>query len=258
MDPWLELFWEDVHQRAMTYAADALQEQLPAGLRARLQERVYVLSPADLDRPIAPDVRIVEHPRLPNVRKSSLPADGGVAVAEPIFVSLGGDPVTEGAIDIIDTRAGSRLVTSIEMLSLTNKRKGVGMEKYRQKQSEVVEASGNLVEIDLLRAGRRVFLCPMENIPPEHRTPYQVCVYRAANAHGYEIYRVPLRERLPVIRIPLREGDEDAALDLQSLIEKSYRNGAYDFIDYAKDPVPPLSPEDAAWADALLKAKGKR
>ena len=40
MDPWLELFWEDVHQRALTYAADMLQEQLPSGLRARLPPAV--------------------------------------------------------------------------------------------------------------------------------------------------------------------------------------------------------------------------
>jgi hypothetical protein len=26
----------------------------------------------------------------------------------------------------------------------------------------------------------------------------------------------------------------------------------------ARDPIPPLDPDDAAWADALLREKGKR
>lgn len=122
----------------------------------------------------------------------------------------------------------------------------------------MVAASANLVEIDLLRGGERVFLCPPENIPPQHRTPYQVCVYRVRNPAGYEIYPVPLRERLPIIRIPLREGDDDATLDLQALIDRTYNNAAYDFLNSGVDPLPPLDADDAGWADGLLKAQGKR
>jgi hypothetical protein len=153
---------------------------------------------------------------------------------------------------------GSKLITAIELLSLSNKRRSQGMEKYRQKQREVVEAKANLVEIDLLRGGERVLLCPPENIPPEYRTLYQVCVYRALKPSGYLIYRVPLRERLPIIRIPLREGDDDATLDLQAMIDKAYNNGAYDFIDYTVDPTSRLDVDDVAWADSLLKSVGKR
>jgi len=258
MDPWLERFWEDTHQRTLTYAADMLQEQLPGGLRARLQERVFVESGAERLREIAPDVRIVEHPRLPNVRKSGTAAASGLAVAEPIFVDVGDDPVVESFIEIVDPRLGSKLITAVELLSLSNKRRSQGMEKYRQKQREVVEAQANLVEIDLLRGGERVLLCPPENIPPEYRTLYQVCVYQASKPSGYLIYRVPLRERLPIIRIPLRDGDDDATLDLQAMIDKAYNNGAYDFIDYTVDPVPRLDADDAAWADSLLKSEGKR
>jgi hypothetical protein len=262
MDPWMETFWEDVHHRALTYAADALQEHLPAGLRARLQERVFVETPAERLRENAPDVRIVEHPRLPNVRRAAAaaPDAGNLAVAEPIFVRVvdDDDPIVEGSIEIVDTRAGSRLVTAVELISRTNKRAGVSRDKYRQKQSEVVAAGANLVEVDLLRGGERVLLCPAENIPPAYRTPYQVCVYRATNRTGCEVYRVPLRERLPIIRVPLRPTDDDVPLDLQALIAKTYHNAAYDFLDYAADPSPPLAPDDAAWADALLKQHAKR
>jgi Protein of unknown function (DUF4058) len=67
-----------------------------------------------------------------------------------------------------------------------------------------------------------------------------------------------LRERLPVIRVPLRESDADVPLDLQALIAHVYRHGRYDDIDYAVPPVPPLDGTDAVWADELLRSAGKR
>jgi len=42
MDPYLEQFWRDVHARCIIYAADQLQARLPADLRARVEERVFV------------------------------------------------------------------------------------------------------------------------------------------------------------------------------------------------------------------------
>ena len=64
---------------------------------------------------------------------------------------------------------------------------------------------------------------------------------------------MPLRAPLPKIRIPLRETDADAILDLQSLIDRVYRNGAYHIeIDYTKPPRPPLEGEEAQWAEKLL------
>jgi hypothetical protein len=72
------------------------------------------------------------------------------------------------------------------------------------------------------------------------------------------MYRLSLRERLPAIWIPLRASDADVSLDLQSLVEKSYADGDYEDIDYRCDPDPPLSSDDAAWADELLKTAGLR
>jgi len=65
--------------------------------------------------------------------------------------------------------------------------------------------------------------------------------------------------RLPAIGIPLRPTEAAAALDIQGLIDRVYRNGAYDEeIDYPSDPAPPLDEEAARWADRLLKAAGAR
>src|SRR5438093_1280557 len=118
----------------------------------------------------------------------------------------------------------------------------------------------NLVEIDLLRTGDRVLAVGASRIPASHRTLYQVCVYRAiATPSCYEVYRLPLRERLPVIGLPLRSTDPDVPLDLQAVIDQCYRNGGYDEdIDYSREPDPPLGVEDAHWADTLLREAGRR
>jgi hypothetical protein len=42
MDPYLEQYWREVHVRLIAYAGDSLQERLPAGLRARIEERVFL------------------------------------------------------------------------------------------------------------------------------------------------------------------------------------------------------------------------
>jgi hypothetical protein len=67
-----------------------------------------------------------------------------------------------------------------------------------------------------------------------------------------------LSERLPGIRIPLRQSDSDVPIDLQTVIDQCYENGGYDTIDYRRPPVPPLDPDMAAWADQWLRAKGVR
>ena len=70
---------------------------------------------------------------------------------------------------------------------------------------------------------------------------------------------MPLWERLPVVKIPLRPDDADVPLDLQALVEQCYRNGAYEgTLNYAVDPDPPLFGADKEWADNWLHEKGLR
>ncbi|MGH8058014.1 MAG: DUF4058 family protein, partial [Candidatus Entotheonellia bacterium] len=60
MDPYLEKFWRDIHARCVIYAADQLQELLPADLRARVEERVFVEPAVGAPQSVYPDVRVVE------------------------------------------------------------------------------------------------------------------------------------------------------------------------------------------------------
>jgi hypothetical protein len=185
-------------------------------------------------------------------------ANGDLVCDVPLLVKIDLEPVTEGYIEIVDVKSGHQVITAIEVLSPTNKRPGEGQQLFLKKRDDQQAAGVNTVEIDLLRGGTRVLMVDAEHIPPYHRTTYQACVWRGSRRTRFELYRMPLRQRLPVIAIPLRPADRDIALDLQTIFEQCYRNGGYDDIDYAGEPDPPLSPEDAAWADAVLRGHGKR
>ena len=161
-------------------------------------------------------------------------------------------------MQIIDTRSGNRIITTIEILSLANKIDAAGRTAYRNKQQKLAASNVNLVEIDLLREGKYVLIAPWDSVPRSCRGTYRVAVSRASDPANVEMYRVRLRDRLPRIRIPLRPGDSDVVLDLQSLIDAAYENGGYDDIDYRVDPDPPLLPEDSEWAAGLLRDAQRR
>jgi hypothetical protein len=147
-------------------------------------------------------------------------------------------------------------VTVIELLSQSNKYSGEGQDQYRKKQRECLRGGVNLVEIDLLRSGKRVLAVPLLLIPRSHRTTYQICVTRGSRPHYHEVYRAPLAEPLPVIRVPLRSMDADVPLDLQALIDRCYHHGRYDDLDYRADLTPPLDPAEAQWAEQWLASRG--
>ena len=87
--------------------------------------------------------------------------------------------------------------------------------------------------------GTRVLAVPFDRVPEGHRSAYAVCARRGWKPFEIEYYRIPLRERLPAIRIPLRRDDSDVALDLQTLIDECYESGRYgDDIDYREEPEP--------------------
>ncbi len=72
------------------------------------------------------------------------------------------------------------------------------------------------------------------------------------------VYPIRLRDRLPVLRIPLRPGDADVTVDLQPLIDQCHERGRYHLLNYRLALDPPLPPEDAAWVDQVLKEHGLR
>ena len=246
MDPYLERFWNDVHGKLITYIADELNDSLPARYRAALQERVVI---ADLDQPLSgtryPDVTILDAPQIKGM--GAAVRSTRARVAAPALLSYQGEPLTQYSIEIIDTKFGEKVVTAIEVLSPENKRPGDGMRQFQQKQNECRRAGVSRVEIDLLREGRRMFEFPQRLLSANQVKPYYATVHRGDKPGECELYAIDLREPMPVIGVPLRAGDADVPLDLQSLIEHVYRTGRFP-IDYEQPCEPPLEEGDAIWA----------
>ncbi|MBM3840598.1 MAG: DUF4058 family protein [Verrucomicrobia bacterium] len=248
MDPFLEKHWGDVHHRLVQYACDTLQPNLPADLRARVEERVFVEREPGRVRPVIPDVSISEM-HEPSPPFASV---GEVGVAEPLIFEVSDSLVTEGFLEIRE-KGGGKLITVIEFLSPSNKCGGAGQEKYLEKQAEVLRTDASLVEIDLVRAGQRVLALPVDQIPSAHRWDYLACISPGWKRKSRELYPMPLRDRLPGLPVPLRQHEPRVKLDLQSLRDRVYAAGRYDDLDYASELQPSFRPEDAAWAAELLK-----
>ena len=256
MDPYLERYWRDVHHRLCTYSCDALQPQIRPRLVARLDEQLLVEDEdADDARHIVPDLRVEE-----SRGGAALRAGPAVGEVEPMVLRFtNSEPLNQGFVTVIDPSDSNRLVTVIELLSPTNKRAGAGLQQYRRKQAELRQAKVTLVEIDLVRAGAWALQIPRGAVPRKRRAAYNVCVHRGWMDDVCEVYAVQINQPLPKVRVPLRRKDADAVLDLQTLLEQAYQNGAYDDrLDYAADADPPLTGDAAAWADELLRTAGRR
>ncbi|MBI5365629.1 MAG: DUF4058 family protein, partial [Planctomycetes bacterium] len=225
MHHYLEAHWRDIHSRLIIYADDQLQPQLPRDLRARVEERVHGDSPMVDSRVVYPDVRVVETARPP---RGGAAMTGTATTSEPLALDVADEPMPETCLDIVEVGSGHRVVTALEILSAANKDPGEGQVAYLRKQRGMVQGRVNLVEVDLLRAGRRVLKVQPERIPVSHRTSYHVCVWRAERPTKVKLCSAPLRAPLPVVRVPLRPTDPDATLDLQALVGLCWRIGGYD------------------------------
>jgi hypothetical protein len=248
MDPFLENTWSDVHASLTTYSRNQIQHQLPADLRARVEEHVSVELDDELLTRFRPDTHVSERDSDfgANLLREPPTALATVEAAEPTIVVIEDEPPTARSISIVD-RDGGRVVTSIEFLSPHNKLTQRDRGQFRRKQELMLAAGVNLVEIDLVRQGGWVVSVREPLTRQSWSYPYRVCVVRAEFSSRAECYDVPLRERLPVIRIPLRPADRDVTLDLQSLIDQAWTDGGYDRTNYDREPMPPFEPDDAAW-----------
>lgn len=264
MDAYLEApaIWPEVHQRLITYIADALQPLLRSNnYRARINERVILLGERKV-RTMYPDVSVSLTADFTSAGTgvseseavATAPAVATVEADKPVVVT---EP-TEFVEPFLEIRLarGGVLVTVIEILSPVNKTTASLM--YQKKQRNILIHGINLVEIDLLRSGEHVLAVSHQEVA--HLSgDYWVCVSRAAMHDEYEVYPISLRERLPRVSIPLRAPDADVVLDLPPIFDLCYDNG--DFareIDYNASPEVPLSHADSVWVDALLREKRLR
>jgi hypothetical protein len=264
MDPYLESpdWFPDLHDSLITFIKGALQQQLPESYYAQSSQRVWL---EYSQRYVEPDVEVVRS-REPRRRGN---VGGGVAVAplppaEPLIVSVETvehGPFEESFVEIRRRKGKDvRLVASIEVLSLSNKTPGnPGREKYVAKQREILGSQSHLVEIDLLRGGAHTTAVSRELAEAEAGPfDYHASIHRFDRPRDFFLYPIRIQQRLPVIAIPLLDGDPDIPLNLQAVFDQAYDFGPYfKEVAYLEDPViPPLTAEQATWAAALLGQAG--
>lgn len=254
----MELSWGDCHTALLGRIRDVLGRSLPPDLMVRAEEEVLLGGDEawETDDPqrFRIDVSVSER------WKSGLPPqwqpgqDEEVQVAEPLVIEFLPTEDVQRWLEVRDGRGV--IITAIEVLSPGNKLSK--RKEYEARRERFREASVNVVEIDLLRAGGTGVLAPAYACRDDegHQTPYVICVERAHRRGRLEVYPCPLRKRLPAFRIPLRRTDRDLVLDLQPLIDDIYTTGRYYMLDHEPMLRPAFKPDDAEWVKERLVAAG--
>ena len=273
MNPYVEGFglWPSFHNRMIVGLGNLLGRQLRPEYRVGIEERVQISTEPGSNGIgngsggggfRVPDVAVL----------TSVGASVGAGVA--VAASAGGGlrfPAPERSADAIAVRlptpdlfkerylevrrvSNREVVAVIELLSPSNKGSS-GRKEYLNKRAAVLSSLAHLVEIDLLRAGPRM---PVIGAVPD--THYRILV---ASAHRTEpvadLYAFGIRDAIPEFVLPLAQDAEGIAVNLNAVVNQVYADGSYDLdIDYGQDPEPPLSDDDRAWIDTLLREQGLR
>lgn len=250
MDPYLEgVEWTSVHFELSSEIARQLAPKLRPKYVVRANRRFVTEMPGEvvvMGSTVYPDVSIFE-----TGETKATGAGAATITATPVeLATVIPDQIPLITIEIRDV-TNRELVTAIELLSPTNKR-GEGYQEYLDKRSRVLHSQTHLIEIDLLRAGRRV---PMQQPLPV--APYFVFLSRTERRPMSQVWPIQLTMNLPTIPVPLHPADDDVTLNLQLALDTIYDTLNYDLtVDYTRPSEPPLAGEAGTWANDLLRKAG--
>lgn len=258
MDPYLEgELWQEFHDRLANQISVQLIPRLAPKYVALLSKR-YVIDRAALgilalptERVIYPDVHVATTERMKETLAPYLATDASTPSIELVSPIPEQVPIT--SVEIRDL-AERRLVTLIEILSPVNKR-GEGAYEYNERRLEILQTLTHLLEIDLLRGGQRIRL--VGEPPP---AAYYVYLSRYQHRPVTQVWAISLRQRLPVVPVPLLPPDPDVTLDLQAAVDACFALVHYErLLDYTAPPPPPeLSEDELQWVEERLRAAGFR
>ena len=255
MDPYIEAsgLWEDFHDSLIAEIKNALADCLPDRYIVRSGERSYVVLDAtngadQIELQTKADVAVTQSSRWDSSaqeRPSTAILDTPAESSTPLMMrAMVEKEFRESFVEIRELDPDRRLVTTIEILSPSNKRLGTtGWTRYQRKRQAHLEGFANLVEIDLLRGGHRM---PMEDDWPE--SPYYLLVSRRQEAPCCNVWPANFTVPLPAISVPLAPPDADVGLDLQPMIHTIYGRSRYERdIDYRRPCRPPLNSTETEW-----------
>ncbi len=253
MNPYLEnpVFWAEVHHRLITAIADAIEPNLPLEYRVGIEKRTYLSDNSDSVLVGIPDVSVFSQQSL-NKQHSSTTTQ--VSAADAITVTMPmPENVTESYLEIREVETDFA-ITVIEILSPKNKRAGEGRKVYEINRKQVLASLTHLIEIDLLRDGKPMPI--LEDIPA---TDYRIVVSKSDRRPQAQLYGFSVRHQIPTFPLPLQSKHTEPIVDIHTLLNAVYTRARYYLaIDYNQEPLPSLKPEDAVWADTLLREQGLR
>ncbi len=250
MDPYLEApaGWQEFHSRFINTMSDFLVPKVRPRYAVHIERYVYVVDVMGEESRLRPDVTVAE-----TGREGIIAEPQTAATATAVLVPLPElEEVRHYFLEIRELET-QKVVTVIEMLSPFNKRAGKGRDEYLARRAEILLSDVHLVELDLLREGERL---PMGKPLPKGQ--YYAIISRSYKRPIAEVYAWTIRQPLPTIPIPLKRGEADVMLDLQSVLNSVYDRAGYDYrLPYDREPDPPLSPEDWEWAKQIIaKSRG--
>jgi hypothetical protein len=249
MDPFIEANreWGDFHLSLLAAMRGKLNQVLPQRYRAKIDIFVFVQEKvARARRRLAPDVYLVERPKEPK------PEAGTAAVAAPQTIVLPRTARKKHRSVVIVDRESSRVVTALEVLSPANKTAGADRRAYLAKRDDYLGSGVNLVEIDLLRGGKRVLLGKSARVPGD----YYILVCRSWELPRADLWPLSLRDSLPQVPVPLAEDVPDVLLPLRECADRAYDEGSYGTeLRYDKPLVPPPRRGEAAWIKQVLASR---
>ncbi len=258
MDPYIEArgLWPDFHGSLIGEIKRHLSSLLPERYYVRIEERSYiVLAGTDekIEHKFHADVGIKIPEKGPSRKEGETAAALTAVATEKDFYEMRPfieEEFRETFIEIYQSEPELRLVTTLEVLSPSNKRKGTeGWDLYLRKRQAQLLGAANLVEIDLLRGGQRM---PM--LDPWPGSPYTLLVSRMHSiSHRCRVWPAFSLRPLPIIPVPLDRPDADVPLNLQPMIETVYAQSRYAMsINYSKPPTLPMNAEEIAWMQQHL------
>ncbi|MBX7237523.1 MAG: DUF4058 family protein [Caldilineales bacterium] len=252
MDPYLEApeGWLDVHNSLIA----ALRTDLAPRLRPRyfVATEMRIYDPDALVDPFRGRPDLAAYERSEGLLHEVAPIYEVASFPRTVLLPMR-DLVRESYLEIRPAGRSKNAVAVIELLSPGNKHSGSGREAYLRKRGAILSSSTHLVEIDLLRGG------PPMPLSDAVISDYRILVSRAEQRPRAELYDFSLRHPIPAFPLPLLPGDEEPTVDLNRILHDLYDQVGYDLaVDYTGPADPPLSGEDAHWADQLLRAASLR
>jgi len=227
MIPYLEdlYFWHRFHTAFMVHLSAVLNEVLPSGYIAAVEQRLAIL-PDDQLR-IA-DIVLVESPIGISVTGRSGSAVLERGAPDGIVAAL----TTEVYERYIEIRTGGRrekrVITVIELLSPSNKAPGsTGRREYLNKQQELLQSDAHLMEIDLLRFGTHTVATPLQGLPSKKSWDYIISLHKWTDRYHFAYWLNRLSEALPEVRVPLMPDDDDVLIDIQAVFKQVYKYGRF-------------------------------